>query len=61
MKIFSFFFAFALAQDETERGKNDADEKGAQMCLGVKVSKIIYENNNLFFILSFEIIFYQIV
>ncbi|CBY10981.1 unnamed protein product [Oikopleura dioica] len=36
MKIFSLFFAFALAQDDSERGKNDADEKGAQMCQGVK-------------------------
>ena len=52
MKIFSLFFAFALAQDDSERGKNDADEKGAQMCQGVKVSKIISENNNLFYKLS---------
>ena len=54
MKIFSLFFAFALAQDDSERGKNDADEKGAQMCQGVKVSKIISENNYLFYILNFE-------
>ena len=37
MKIFSLFVVAALAQDDSERGKNDADEKGAQMCQGVKV------------------------
>ena len=47
MKIFSLFFAFALAQDDSERGKNDADEKGAQMCQGVKVSKLFSSSKEL--------------